>query len=166
MSATPTWTCSGTLTSGTALTLTKSDGGLLVLAGTNTYTGGTEVSAGTLDFIGPAATPSEGILSVDPGGYVVLGGLVGASSPATDADATETAADASGTVATTSPVAEAALLAKFEASKTATLGGAALLTGSAVTGAAAVPEPGTLVLLLAAAAGLAIASRLRKRTAR
>ena len=79
---------SGTTASGTP-TLTKTDGGLLVLAGTNTYTGGTEVSGGTLDFAGPAATPSEGILTVDPGGYVVLGALVGASSPAIDADATE-----------------------------------------------------------------------------
>ena len=57
--------------------LTKTDSGTLLLSGTNTYTGGTTVSGGTLDFAGPAATPSAGILTVNPGGYVVLGALVG-----------------------------------------------------------------------------------------
>ena len=132
------------------ISLVMSGSGTQVLAGTNTYTGGTTVSSGTLDFAGPEATPSEGIVTVNPGGYVVLGALVGASSPATDA--TETVADTSGTsktVATTSTVSET----------TATLGDAAAWsTGMrpAPRGAAAVPEPGTLVLLAAAAAGLAI----------
>ena len=50
----------------------------LILSGTNTYTGGTTVSGGTLDFAGPSATPSVGILTVNKGGYVVLGKLIGA----------------------------------------------------------------------------------------
>ena len=33
-------------------------GGLLILSGSNTYTGGTTVSGGTLDFASPAALPS------------------------------------------------------------------------------------------------------------
>ena len=42
---------------GTSVTLTG--GGELILTGTNTYTGGTTVSSGTLDFASPAATPSR-----------------------------------------------------------------------------------------------------------
>ena len=56
--------------------LIKTGSGIFTLTGTNTYTGGTTVSSGTLDFAGPAATPSTGILTVNPGGYVVLGALV------------------------------------------------------------------------------------------
>ena len=140
-------TISGTTASGTPMALTKSDTGLLVLAGTNTYTGGTTVSSGTLDFSTPAATPSAGIVTVNPGGYVVLGALVGASSPATET--TETVTDSSQTVATTSP---------------ASAGGAAATGGGASFGgtgsiaealpAAAVPEPSTFVLLGVAAVGL------------
>ncbi len=148
-----------------AIALVKADMGMLVLAGTDTYTGGTEASSGTLDFATPKATPSVGVITFDVGGYVALGRLLGASPPAIETsatDATETGANTSGTsgtVAATSTVSET----------TATLGGAAAgWTGSAAiaAGAAAVPEPGTAVLLAAAAAGLAIAARRRKRTAR
>ena len=141
-------TISGTTASGTPMALTKSDSGLLVLAGTNTYTGGTTVSSGTLDFSTPAATPSEGILTVNPGGYVVLGALVGISSPATEA--TETVTDSSQTVATTSPASVGGVAATGGG---ASLGG----TGSIAAGvpAGTVPEPSTLILLGVAAIGLA-----------
>ena len=56
----------------------------MLLTGTNTYTGGTTVTSGTLDFSTPNATPSEGIVTVNAGGYVVLGALLGASTPAAD----------------------------------------------------------------------------------
>ena len=67
--------------SGSGFSLTKTGAGTLVLAGSNTYTGGTTVSEGTLDFAGPDATPTEGIVTVNPGGYVVLGALLRASLP-------------------------------------------------------------------------------------
>ena len=141
-------TISGTTASGTPMALTKSDTGLLVLAGTNTYTGGTTVSSGTLDFSTPAATPSAGIVTVNPGGYVVLGALSGASSPAIET--TETVTDSSETVVTTSSA---------RAGGAAATGGGASLggTGSMAAGVSAgtVPEPSTFVLLGVAAIGLA-----------
>ena len=138
-------TVSGSTASGSPMALSKSDSGLLVLAGTNTYTGGTTVSSGTLDFSTPDATPSVGIVTVEPGGYVVLGALLGASSPATETNATETASEASetsGTVATTSPASAGGDVASGGEDW---LGG----TGSKAEGAAAaaVPEPSTFVLL-------------------
>jgi autotransporter-associated beta strand protein len=148
------------------ISLVMSGSGTEVLAGTNTYTGGTTVTGGTLDFATPAATPWVGIITVKSGGYVVLGALVGASSPAVEEESatettetTKTAAETSGTVATTST----------DSPTTATVGDAAEVPlGSVVgvVGAAAVPEPGTLVLVLAGAAGLAVAAWKRRRLAR
>ena len=72
---------SGADTTSTAtLTLVKTGNGILILTGTNTYTGGTTVDGGTLDFAGPAATPTAGIVTVNSGGRVVLGALLGSSS--------------------------------------------------------------------------------------
>ena len=55
-----------------ATSLNVSGRGAVVLTGSNKYTGGTTVSGGTLDFAGPKATPSTGILTINSGGYVVL----------------------------------------------------------------------------------------------
>ena len=154
----------GTICNGSSrtLSLVLSGLGMLTLSGSNTYTGGTTVSGGTLDFAGPAATPSEGILTVNPGGYVVLGALVGASSPATDA--TETAADSSETsetVAMTFPASAGGVVASGGG---ASLGGTDSMTE--VVPAAAVPEPSTIILLAAAAVGLlGYAWQRRRRTA-
>ncbi len=52
--------------------LTKTDSGTLVLNGTSTYTGGTVVLGGLLDFGAPSATPTSGIITVNHGGGVVL----------------------------------------------------------------------------------------------
>lgn len=132
--------------------------GTQVLAGTNTYTGGTEASSGTLDFAGPDATPSEGILTVDPGGYVVLGALVQASLPTATSE--ESAEESTATTATTSTTTAITSTAKTEASGIVVGGGAAGAVGGH---AAAVPEPSTVVLLLAGVAGLAIATWRRRR---
>ena len=94
---------------------------------------------------------------MNPGGYVVLGALLGASSPATDA--TETAADTSASVATSSTAGAGGAVAGGDG---ASLGGA----GSVVEGvaAAAVPEPSAFVLLGVAAVGLLGYVWRRKRT--
>ena len=144
----------GTLTFTPAITgatsLDLSGPGTVVLSGTNTYTGGTTVSGGTLDFSTPNATPSTGILTVNAGGYVVLGALLGASSPATDT--TETVADAnetSGTVVATSPASAGGAMAT---------GGGASCGGTTSTAealpATALPEPSTFALLSIGAIGL------------
>ena len=62
------------------LTLVKTGNGTLTLSGTNTYTGGTTVNGGTLDFASPAASPTAGIVTVNSGGRVVFGALLGSSS--------------------------------------------------------------------------------------
>jgi autotransporter-associated beta strand protein len=147
-----------------AASLNVSGPGAVVLDNTNTYTGGTTVSGGTLDFSTPQATPSVGIVTVSTGGYVVLAALVGTSSPAIEAsgtDVTETAANTS-TVATSS---------------TAGAGGAVASGGANWLGdtdsmaeagpAAAVPEPSTIALLGAGAIGLLgyVQARRRRWTA-
>ncbi len=55
--------------------VTIAGGGILILSGSNSYTGGTTVSGGTLDFSTPNATPSTGIVTATTGGYVALGAL-------------------------------------------------------------------------------------------
>ncbi len=144
-------TLSGSL-SGTG-GLSKTDSGILVLSGTNKYTGGTTVTAGTLDFASPAASPTAGILTVKAGGYVALGALSGASSPAVDGQQGPAPdAAAADTVATTFPASAQDAVSSGGDGGEVSLGG----TGSIAEGlsAAAVPEPSTLALLGVAAIGL------------
>jgi autotransporter-associated beta strand protein len=55
-----------------AARLIKSGGGAVVLAGANSYSGGTTVSAGTLQLTSPNALPVGGTLTIGAGATVVL----------------------------------------------------------------------------------------------
>ena len=122
----------------------------MVLTGTNKYTGGTTVSGGTLDFAGPAASPTAGILSVNSGGYVVLGTLVTASASASAENSVDQAP-----IDTSSR--DAPDLPDMFSGTTGSAGDGASLevVGSmANRDAAAVPEPGTITLLAVGLLGL------------
>jgi len=53
--------------------LTKIGAGVLMLSGANTYTGGTTVSAGTLDWLNTSAQPASGTTTVASGATLALG---------------------------------------------------------------------------------------------
>lgn len=57
---------------GGASSLDKSTAGTVVLSGTNTYTGGTNINGGTLLIDGPIDMPSSGTLAVNAGGNFSL----------------------------------------------------------------------------------------------
>ena len=59
---------------GTSVTLTG--GGTLILSGSNTYTGGTTISGGTLEVANAAALPAKGIINVGRSGTVNLTALL------------------------------------------------------------------------------------------
>ena len=65
-----------------------SGNGELILTGANTYSGGTTISAGTLDIAAASALPGSGLVAISGGGRLVLGSgsgigaLLAASSPA------------------------------------------------------------------------------------
>jgi autotransporter-associated beta strand protein len=148
--------------SGGSYALSVSGGGELILSGTDTYSGGTTVNGGTLAVTAASALPSSGLLTISGGGRIVLGSgsgigaLLGASSPITSG-AVVLAAASSLPVTIESP-----------SGNMATLGGAPAISqgvaGSAVGGsAAAVPEPGTIVLLATGALTLAAVVRRKRR---
>ena len=149
---------------GSGLSLSFSGGGELILSGTDAYSGGTNITGGTLDIAAASALPTSGLVAISGGGRLVLGSgtgigaLLTASSPiSSDAVALSAAASAPATISGSENTSE----------DMATLGGAPPLSlgggGSAVaSSAAAVPEPGTMVLLAAAVLMLAIA-RWRRR---
>ena len=122
----------------------------MILSGTSSYTGGTTVSGGTLEVTASKALASSGLMTISNGGRLVLGSgagigaLISASSPIS-----------SGEVALSAAASVASIGGSEGATENmATLGGAPAISqgvaGSAVGGsaAAAVPEPGTIALLI------------------
>ena len=157
--------------SGTPMPLTMSGTGALVLAGNNSYSGGTTVLSGTFDFSTPESVPTNpGTLNIESGGDVVFGALVGVSGGDSE-PAVAAAADTVSSVAGAESVLES-LLARLRAERAGESGyGSAVGSAGSITAAAspavspAVPEPSTIVLLAAAALGLlGYARRRRRRT--
>ena len=143
--------------------------GTQVLAGSNTYSGNTTVLSGTLVFSTAESMPSgTGVLDIEPNGQVVLGAIVDDGNDAVPA--VTAAADIASSVASADSVMDS-LLARLRGERAGESGhgsavGAAGVVTAAVSPSPAVPEPGTLALLLAGAAGLAIAAWRRRKVAR
>ncbi len=145
--------------SSTGTSVSVSGGGEVILSGTDTYTGGTNVTAATLAITSASALSSTGVVTISGGGQLVLGSGAGIG-----ALLTASAPISSGAAALSAAASIPATLAPIGNSveNMATLGGAPSPSqgggGSAVgVTAAAVPEPGTLALLLVAGlAGLGV----------
>ena len=147
-------TFAGNIIGNDALALSGS--GELTLSGTNTYFGGTTVSGGTLDIAVPSALSGSGLVTIAAGGRLVLGSgagigaLLAASSPAgADAVALSAAASAPATIGGDENT--SANMATLDGAPPLSQGGRGIAVGGT---AAAVPEPGTMVLLAVAAVGL------------
>ncbi len=144
-------------------TVALSGSGLLILSGSNTYTGGTIVSGGTLDFASPAALPKTGILNVGRSGSISLVGLLAASGAAIPAESGLSADTAAADTVATPPPANAGVSVAGGTDSIAETAAAAAPAGDDAQPA---PEPGTLMLLMVAAATmLGAAARGRRRGA-
>ncbi len=139
--ATGGFTCSSSI--GGTLGLTKLGPNTLILSGSNTYTGGTTVSDGTLELASPAALPSEGIINVGRSGTVDLTGLLAIPGVAPDDNqvSMDTAAEPSSTPAGVDLVGQTPANASdgYPVPETGVMAEGVAL--------APVPEPSTLVLL-------------------
>ena len=140
--------------------LVETGSGELMLSGTDTYSGGTTVSGGTLDITAASALPSNGFVTIFGGGRLVLGSgagigsLLAASSPiGSEAVALNAAASAPPTIS------------EYEntSGDLATVGSDPTLPAGGT--AAVVPEPGAIVLLGVGAIGL-LAYAWRRRGAK
>ncbi len=157
-------TLSGTTASGTPMPLTKTGTGVLVMSGSNTYTGGTTVSEGTIEVADTGALPTTGIINVGRSGTVSLLGLLvipGVVGPDNSQAAMDTAAEPANTlaVATTFPASAGVSVASGG-------GGVSLDDTEPIAGAdpaAAVPEPSTMAMVLAGAVCLVLLARCRRR---
>ncbi len=148
---------------GTGTSVTLSGGGVLILSGSDTYTGGTTISDGTIEFADAAALPTKGIINVGRSGTVSLLGLLvipGVVGPDDSQVAMDMAAEPANTVAvaTTSPAIAGGAVAGGGGE--ASFGGMDSIVEAAA--AAAVPEPSTFTLLGVGAIGLFAWTRRRR----
>jgi autotransporter-associated beta strand protein len=132
---------SGSIVNGKgSVSLTKSGGGTLILAGSDTYTGGTTVAGGVLELVSPAALPDGAALTVGADAALIFDAslLSGEGQPSISPRPRPWVHGARGEgQASVSP----------------------LPYSGEGQGVRAVPEPGTLVLLLVAALCSAAACR-------
>jgi autotransporter-associated beta strand protein len=127
---------------GSGLNLVKSGGGMLILDGSNSYTGGTTVTGGLLEIASAGSLPSGTRLTIGTGAGVVFdAGIAGIGA----GDASVSGQTAQAMASSAAPVA----------------GGSNLDSGTTTP----VPEPGTLASVLAAALGLGL-SQLRRKAER
>ncbi len=148
---------------GTGASVTLSGGGVLILSGSDTYTGGTTISDGTIEVADAAALPTKGIINVGRSGTVSLLGLLvipGVVGPDDSQVAMDMAAEPANTVAvaTTSPAIAGGAVAGGGGE--ASFGGMDSIVEAAA--AAAVPEPSTFTLLGVGAIGLFAWTRRRR----
>jgi autotransporter-associated beta strand protein len=146
--------------------LAKTNSGTLILSGGNTYTGGTTVGGGTLQFASPAALPTTGILNVGRSGSIDLTALLAASLPCISSDAADTNADQTSPADSPDDMsASPGTAGRTDADSAGEVSPADM--GATPEGAptASVPEPSALVLLTVAAAGLAAYGQRRRKPA-
>ena len=151
--------------------LTLSGTGTLVLTGLDSYSAGTTVTSGTLDFDGPASLPGLGIMTITgTNSEVVLDDLVTAAPAAADSEPAAAAAPAVDTGATSIGGGISTLLARIRAARDAGSAGGgavgAVGAGAPAASPAAVPEPSTFAILAAGAIGLIGWARRRHRQRR
>jgi autotransporter-associated beta strand protein len=122
-------------------TLIKTGAGMLTLSGVNTYTGGTTVLAGALDVTSPSALASNGVLTIDSGGLMILGSTSGGGDAAPADTSSPAPAAATAATSTTAGTSITALLARLHAkvaaasTSTATAATAVAATDAAATSA-------------------------------
>ncbi len=121
--------------------LIKTGSGVLTLTGTNTYSGGTTVASGTLQVLDAGALPDGGLI-VGAGGTFSFDPNSDLQSPVT-AESLDIYATGGGSLGSSDPT----------ISPVSALDSPALVAATAQPGLNSVPEPGTLLLVLAAGGG-------------
>jgi autotransporter-associated beta strand protein len=135
--------------SGSTLALTKSGSGTQVLAGANTFTGGTTVAAGTL-VLGHASALGSGAVSVGPGAVLDLAGF----SPASN-DLTLSGDGLSGAGALVNSGAAVTLGGTLTLAAATTLGSGNITLNGSLAGAFALAKDGSGTLTLNGASNAA-----------